>query len=338
MIETNVGTVRRPTVEYLQRILADLDVPVGSGFEGGASRVPAATLYRLWDAAESESADTAIGLRAAARTRPSDFGVLGTVLEQAPTLGEALVELSRLQPLTSDSLRWVLVVNGARTTLELVVGEPNLLHPRSAEHIVAMVGFAVQSRLPRAGSFALAAHWSHPPPAPDVDYESVLGMAVRFDAGWNGLSFDTDALGVRRGGIQDDFETTRRRAEHGLRASPRPGLAIHVRDLIGVELNAGRPVSEEAVARQLGLHPKSLSRRLAARGTTFRREVEAERFDRARRLLEAGRPVGDVARSVGYADATAFSRAFKRWSGTTPTAYKGRMRRAGLRPPPPLHP
>lgn len=321
MIETTVATVRRPTVEYVERHLTDLGVAVDSGVERGVSRVPAAQLYRLWEAAQRRSADAAIGLRVAARTRVSDFGVLGAVFEQAPTLGDALVELCRLIPLTSDSLRLVLVVNGSRTTLELVVGEPSLLHPRSAEHIVSMIGFAVQHRLPGPGMFDLTAHWTHRAPEPDLDHQRVLGMAVRFESGWNGLSMDTGALRTRRGGLPADLDETRRLADASLRHRSRPGLEAHVRDLIAVELGAGRAVTEAGVARQLALHPKSLARRLAARGTTFRRLLAAVRFERSRRLLAEGRTVDDVARAVGYADATAFSRAFKRWSGLTPSAY-----------------
>jgi AraC-like DNA-binding protein len=248
------------------------------------------------------------------------------VFEQAPTLGEALVEVSLLLPLTSDSLRLVLNVNGPRTTFELVVDQPKLLHPRSAEHIVSMVGFAVRSRLPRDGEFGLTAHWAHPRPESEVDHERVLGMAVRFDAGWNGLSFATEALRVRRGTAGADLDEWVRRADRRRRDQQSPGLVVHVRELIAAELGAHRPVTEVAVAGQLGLHPKSLSRRLSARGTSFRQLVEEVRFDRSRRLLERGLPVDDVATRVGYSDASAFSRAFKRWTGSTPRAYAAEAR------------
>jgi AraC-like DNA-binding protein len=99
-----------------------------------------------------------------------------------------------------------------------------------------------------------------------------------------------------------------------------------VRELVAAELGACRPVDKTVIARHLGLHPKALTRRLAARNTTFGRLVDGERHDRSRRLLANGRPVDEVARRVGYADTSAFSRAFKRWSGATPAAYAAQVR------------
>lgn len=339
MIESHVATVRRPALEYVRRLLRELDVDVEgvAGEEGGES-VPAAVLHRLWEAAGRH--DAAVGMRAAARLQASDFGQLGTVFEQAPTLGEALIELSRLLPLMLGGVRLVLVVNGERTTFELIVDEPRLLHPRQAEHLVLMIAFAVQSRLPSVGAFGLTAHWAHPSPFPRVDLARQLGVEVSFDAGWNGVSFGTDALRTRRpgAGAGGEFDEARRRAERDLRARPAPGLVGQVRERIVAAMGSGRPVSETAVARELSLHPKSLSRRLAGRGTTFRRLVDSERLDRSRILLDSGRPVDEVARRVGYGDATAFSRAFKRWTGTTPTAYATLAGAPGTRPRRPAGP
>jgi AraC-like DNA-binding protein len=332
MSEAGLATFPRGAVEYVQRVLADVGVRVDGIAEGFGERVPAAAVYRLWDAAEREAADPAIGLRAAALLRAEDFGLLGALFEQTPTLGEGLVEISRLVSPASAGIGWVLVVKGERTTFELVADEPTLLHPRAAEHIVAMLAFAVQSRLPAGESCGLTAHWAHPCPRPGTGYGGELGMGVRFDAGWNGVSFATEALRTPGLVVAADLDETRRRAD-SLR-DHRPPLETHVRELIVAELGTGRPVTGVAVARQVGLHPKALARRLAAQGgTTFRRLVEAERLDRSRRLLQAGRSVDAVARAVGYADVTTFSRAFKRWTGSTPAAYAARTRARRGTPP-----
>lgn len=327
MIDSRVATVRRPTVDYVQGKLAALGVRVDGVVAEHAERVPVAALHRLWEEAERQTGDELIGLRVAAHMQADDFGVLADVFEQAPTLGEALAELSRLLPLISDGSRLVLVVSGPRTTYEHVADEPALLHRCAAEHIVAMLAFAVQARLPDHGSFGLAIHWAHTHPSEGADCGALLGMPVHFDAGWNGLSFATVALRAprdREGADPAALDAARARAEAGLRALREPALVGHVRALVAAELRAGRPVDRTSIARALGLHPKALSRRLAARYVTFARLVEGERHDRSCRLLEAGRSIDEVARRVGYADATAFSRAFKRWTGTTPAAYAAR--------------
>jgi AraC-like DNA-binding protein len=77
------------------------------------------------------------------------------------------------------------------------------------------------------------------------------------------------------------------------------------------------------VSELLGTSPRTLQRRLSERGTSFRRVAARARFARARELLEDSRiSLGEIAVRVGYDDHGSFSRAFRRWSGTTPIAYR----------------
>lgn len=90
---------------------------------------------------------------------------------------------------------------------------------------------------------------------------------------------------------------------------------------------AGRLVSGDAslagVARALGLSARTLSRRLFEEGTTFSAVVEDYRAAMAKQLIrDAGMPVTEIAYLLGYGDASAFSTAFKRWTGQTATAFR----------------
>ena len=75
-------------------------------------------------------------------------------------------------------------------------------------------------------------------------------------------------------------------------------------------------------ARLLALSPRSLERRLAAEGTGFRAIVDAARRARAEAMLEEGSTVEAVACAVGYGDVASFRRAFRRWTGTHPSAWR----------------
>ena len=77
------------------------------------------------------------------------------------------------------------------------------------------------------------------------------------------------------------------------------------------------------VADQLHIHERTLNRRLQEEGSSFRRELEAVRYEVAKQLLaDSEIPLSKIASALHYADATAFSRAFKRWSGTTPSRWR----------------
>jgi AraC-like DNA-binding protein len=67
------------------------------------------------------------------------------------------------------------------------------------------------------------------------------------------------------------------------------------------------------------MHHRTLNRRLKAEGTTFQQLLDEVRFEAACQLLDTGHiPITEIAVSLGYAETSAFSRAFRRWSGATP--------------------
>lgn len=104
----------------------------------------------------------------------------------------------------------------------------------------------------------------------------------------------------------------------------RAGIVGDVRVLVTQQLPVGAPMA--GVAAELGLTERSLRRRLSAAGTGYQEVLDQVRSALARSLLggRATIPVADVAARLGYADAGAFTHAFRRWTGTTPAAYRGR--------------
>lgn len=92
------------------------------------------------------------------------------------------------------------------------------------------------------------------------------------------------------------------------------------------EALAGGVADQSDVASRLGVSVATLRRRLAESGATFR-DLRGEVLNEAAlRMLDQGRPVGDVAEALGFGDMRSFSRAFKAWNGTTPAAYVRRQR------------
>ena len=82
------------------------------------------------------------------------------------------------------------------------------------------------------------------------------------------------------------------------------------------------------VARKLAVSKRTLARRLASEGKTFKGVLDSLRFDLARRYLrEPNLPISEVAWLVGYREAAAFGHAFRRWTGSTPK----QARSAGVR-------
>lgn len=84
----------------------------------------------------------------------------------------------------------------------------------------------------------------------------------------------------------------------------------------------GAPSLERA-AYALDVSPRTLQRRLSEANLSYSEIVEQVRLEQARRLLgEPGRPVGAIARALGYTDAGSFTRAFARWTGMAPREFR----------------
>jgi AraC-like DNA-binding protein len=83
-----------------------------------------------------------------------------------------------------------------------------------------------------------------------------------------------------------------------------------------------KPVKLDVCARILGVSPRTLQRRLDDGGVTFETLVDGLRRDLAIDGLRRGAMVTEVAMALGYSDTAHFTRAFRRWTGRTPTAFR----------------
>jgi AraC-like DNA-binding protein len=87
--------------------------------------------------------------------------------------------------------------------------------------------------------------------------------------------------------------------------------------------------SADQVAALFSMHRRTLSRRLAECGTSFAALADEGRFEIAKHMLaNTTMDVSQVAAALDYAEASAFTRAFRRWSGTTPAAWRTQQRLA----------
>jgi AraC-like DNA-binding protein len=127
--------------------------------------------------------------------------------------------------------------------------------------------------------------------------------------------------------------------EPGDRHAP-PDLAVHNRILALIEASRAAPapptaladrvrqaladgvIEQDAVARRLGVSPATLRRRLSEEGESFRDLRQAVMSAYARERLKQTADVASVSEELGFSDPRAFTRAFKGWTGTTPTAWR----------------
>jgi AraC-like DNA-binding protein len=172
--------------------------------------------------------------------------------------------------------------------------------------------------------FFKAVHFTHAEPAYRADYERIFRVTVVFGSDKNALQIDEALLSKYRippssryasGVLRDHAEALLQKLESSQSTRGRvEGLLVPV-------LHSG-DAAVDAVAGKLGLSRYTLFRRLKAEGVTFQQVLDELRHQTALHYLSGEKAsVKRTARLVGFSDPTAFSRAFKRWTGRSPRMY-----------------
>lgn len=172
----------------------------------------------------------------------------------------------------------------------------------------------------------IEATFTHGPRFPVADYAAYFGCPVRFNAPHSGLRLSRAALDTKLAGADFNRERHFRAiAEHYECNTLATGtLADRVQLLFMQRMAFGEPGVDE-IATLLAMSRRTLQRRLLEEDSNWRDATDAARLRVARRELgNPGRPLHEVALLTGYADTRAFLRAFRRWTGLTPSQYRAR--------------
>ncbi|MFE0135878.1 AraC family transcriptional regulator [Streptomyces sp. NPDC059037] len=172
-------------------------------------------------------------------------------------------------------------------------------------------------------------HWAefgHPPPPHKDEYGTLFGCPVRFGAARTGAGFDAHWLAAPL--IRDEaaLQEMLQRAPFDLLSRREYGTTVaeQVRRTLARALRSSpRLPSLGEIADRLAVSPATLRRQLAQESTSYQQLKDAVRHDAAIAALAGGRePIADLAARLGFSEDTAFHRAFRRWTGTTPGAYR----------------
>jgi AraC-like DNA-binding protein len=150
------------------------------------------------------------------------------------------------------------------------------------------------------------------------------GCPIRFGASRNAIAFDAVVLGRRCLSHDPEVAEALQAVIAGSigRRHAASDIGLRAREILGQAPSIDKP-GIDAVARELGLSPRSFQRRLQERGLTYRGLVEEARLQPSLALLEQGQlSIVSIAHQLGYLDATSFSRAFRSWAGMAPREWR----------------
>jgi AraC-like DNA-binding protein len=278
----------------------------------------------LVSAAVAATKDEALGLHLAEQMPEGAVDLLAHVAAHAPTMREAMVACGRFAGLAMDALTFTAHDEGDAFVVRYAF-------PRStplADRVLAELMLGGIVRLARSFTGPTAtprvASFEHARPAHHSEYTRVFGGTERFGARATAISFDR-AIADRPQMHQHSelFDLLRAEAQRRL-----DRIATDVRPAARLErylreIPPSRIPNVWAAARDLGMSERSLRRQLTADGKSYRDLVRTALEASAGSMLrDPTRSIKETASALGFANATAFHRAFKRWTGMTPAEYR----------------
>ena len=176
----------------------------------------------------------------------------------------------------------------------------------------------------KSSSLAGRTQFSHARPKDSRPYRRLFGPNVRFDAEVSGIAFEASWLDHAIAGADPNLRELVMHAIQQTQANSTMSFADVVRGALHQMVLSGTS-SAENVALLFGMHERTLRKRLTAEGTSLQQLVSQTRFELAKQLLENTElPLSEIASALRYADAPAFSRAFRSWSKTSPREWRAR--------------
>ncbi|ANM30932.1 AraC family transcriptional regulator [Acidobacteria bacterium Mor1] len=256
--------------------------------------------------------------------RPDDYGALGLAWKSAPTIRQSLERVERFCRLWTDNMTYELRDDeeGALFVLHRA-GERRLglrlSNECTAASAVSLIRQTSTERFrPRRVLF------KHRAPEITTAHQRYFGCPVEFGAALDAVSISDEALD-RANHLGDDaisrFLMPHLEAEVEAIAQEDP-LELLVQRAVSRALSEGVPKMAE-IARRMGTSERTLQRRLADEGLSFKNLVDETRRRLAESLMQQPRySLSEVGFLTGFSEQSAFSRAFKRWTGRSPAAYR----------------
>lgn len=263
-------------------------------------------------------------IRVAQRYSVGEIGPLGMAAQTAPTLRNALQRMIRHHHvLTGTALGMCDDATHGTTIFRLLPVEGSDLGGRCRREMMVASGLKFARDVSRVWIRPRRVCFAHAEPRDPSEHEAFFDCEVRFGAEYDGLELDRDTLAIPLPGADADlshFLVEHLRGIAGDKPAAAATLEGRVRQAICNRLG-DRTLAMFAVAQELGMSSRTLRRRLLEQRTSYHEILDRVRRELADELLaDADRKLAEVAFLLGFSDASAFHRAYVRWTGSTPAS------------------
>lgn len=293
-------------------------------YEQDEARVNIEAAWRFITAAGDTTRQPALGLRAARLQDVGKFHLLEYLAASSADVEAAVDTLIRHQQVITARKVFALEEYPEG---RLIRYQPRAQVPRCLEEFaigcLASISKRVVGPAPNASGSTGQVWFEFPEPTDSDAYRDYFGQAVVFGAPATGILVHRECLkhAMQRANAPVRMALERQALESRYDPIAEVTYTERVRAELQTQL-AGTPPSLSAIATRLHVSASTLKRKLTEEGSGYRTELDQLRHHTALRLLGQGDlSIGEVAYQTGYQDLSAFYRAFRRWTGRSPSDY-----------------
>jgi AraC-like DNA-binding protein len=281
------------------------------------------TWLDLWRGVGERSGDRLVAIRCAESLPKGHFDVIDYVIASSEDLGGAMTRFASFFALISTA-----VSHPMKGTVMRRVYSPGVFTRSPFPAEFAFTALVCRTRdwteRPWAPERIEFAHEAPPSAADLAEVRRVFQCDVVYDAPESAIHFTPESLRLRMRTPEPELcRILDGHARAALERLPREmDLVETMRSVLATEIRAGNPTLEQC-ARRMGMGARTVHRRLAETGTSHKKLLDEVRHTLAMRYLDDRTlSIGEVGFLLGFNDASAFYRAFRRWTGRTPAQYR----------------
>ncbi len=289
------------------------------------ARYPREEARLAWLRASETVGDPGFGLTAAEVWQPTDFHALGFAFLASTTLRNALNRVVHYHAVVDNTVSYFLVERDDRATFSYQLEHGGFDDPASLEDARWAIVLDACRRVYGTELDPLEVGFVHSDPGSAMGkFYGFFRCPMRFGEPVPSMTFPAEVLDRPLSSANRELALAHDRVLGEFVAKlQRDDIVSRTKSAISDWLPSG-DFSSEAVARALHMSPRSLQRKLAAQGTTFRKLLQAVREELAQSYLADGSlTLLEISYLLGFSEQSAFSRAFKRWTGSTPQDFRG---------------
>ena len=278
----------------------------------------------LFELAAKQTKNSNIGLHFGQGFKPEQLGMIGYAAISSPTLASGLKSMTNYFPAHQGRTSFSLFQDDGIMWLQYHILDPRIQSRRQdAELSLGMFCNIFKAAHGREW-VPLEIRFEHTEPEDTSEHEKLFNSKVLFGRRTNAIAFKKSDLDIRMPGHDPYLFSMVRAFLEGRCAeqSNRIDLATIVRNEVTMQLGTNIPSLNE-IASILGMTDKNFKKKLRANGLSFPDILRAARHELALHYMDDPEmPLTEIALNLGYSELSAFSRAFRNWTGMSPQKFR----------------